>query len=198
MYSFFENLAIDYPHLPHTPGSILRKSRKGRPFNIRPLRQSDEPLLADFMSRLSSDTLLKRFFVAYTALSETAINQQIQRIKNISKANGSVLVASYFAGDKEEVVGIGEAIPDKDLFLMAEMALTIRDDYQGEGLGSALANQLVNEASKKGITTLQAETFAYNLPMLRIWTKLGLPHSFNTSHSITRMIARLDHNISLS
>ena len=198
MNAFFENLSINYPPLPRTPGAILRKSRKGRPYNIRPLRQSDGPLLAEFMSGLSSNTLLKRFFVAYPSLSDTAIDQEIQRINNTLKLNGSVLVATHYAEGQEEIIGIGEMIPDKELHLTAELALTVRDDYQGEGLGSALAHQLVNEASKKGLTTLQAESFVYNRPMLRIWTKLGLPYSFQTSHTITTMLARLDHSLNFS
>jgi RimJ/RimL family protein N-acetyltransferase len=198
MERFFENLLIDFPRLPMTPGTILRHSRQGRPFNIRSFKQSDELLLADFLTRLSSETPLKRYFVGYNSLSQTAIIQELLRLNNVSKVNGSVLVVTSYAGKSEEVVGIGEVTPDKSLYLTAEMALTIRDDYQGEGVGIALANLLVNEASRKGIATLQAETLSYNRPMLRIWAKLGLPYSFQTQHSITTMLAWLKPITSLS
>src|SRR4051794_8408492 len=112
MYGFFESFSINYPGIPRTPGAILRKSRKGRPFNIRALKQSDGPLLADFWGSLSSPTLLKRYFVAYNSLSDTAIRQEIQRVNNIPKANGSVLVATYYGEGKEVIIGIGEMIPN--------------------------------------------------------------------------------------
>jgi GNAT superfamily N-acetyltransferase len=75
---------------------------------------------------------------------------------------------------------------------MAEVALTVRDDFQGEGIGSALALQLVNEARKKGLTTLRAETLYHNQPMRRIWPKLGLPYSFQASYDVTIMLALLN------
>lgn len=193
MFGFMENLSLHSPPVRQTPGSILRRSRKGRAFNIRPLKPSDKKLVAEFLGRLSSATLLRRYFVGYNTLSETVIEMEISRINQVCKENASVLVATAYAGSREEIIGMGEMIPLKELYLTAELALAVRDDYQGEGLGSALTGQLVREASKKGVTTLQAETLAYNQPMLKIWTKLGLPHSFHTSQSITTMCARLDH-----
>ena len=183
---------INYPFIPQTPGNLLRQSRKGRAFNLRPLEQIDTPLLANFLSRLSSTTLWLRFFAPYPSLSGEAIDREILRLNQINQSNGSVLVATRYAEGKEEIIGIGELIPDQELNTTAELAITIRDDYQGEGLGSALANQLVHKATNKGMTTLQAETMAQNWPMLRIWTKLGLPYSFQTRQSFTTMLAHLD------
>lgn len=191
MSGYMENLPHSPLPLRQTPGSLLRRSRKGREFNIRPFLPADEKRVAEFLGSLSASTLLKRYFVGYNALSETAIDLEISRLNRVRQDNGSVLVVTIFAEGKEEIVGMGEMIPLEDLYQTAELAVTVRDDYQGEGLGSSLMSQLVREAVKKGITILQAETLAYNRPMLQIWTKLGLQYSFHTSQSVTSMVARL-------
>ena len=193
MHEFLENRYFDAPVISRTPGSILRRTRKGRAYNMRPLKQDDVQLLTNFFSRLSASTLLKRYFVGYNSLSDTAIDQEILRLNQICKAGGKVLVTTCYIEGLEEIVGLGELIQLEEFYLTAELALTIRDDYQGEGIGSALSIQLVNEARKRGLVTLRAETMALNRPMIQIWTKLGLPYSFKTSASITTMTALLNH-----
>lgn len=191
MVDIFESWPICYPFLLRTPGSPLRQSNKGRQFNIRRMKQSDITLLTEFMRSLSTPTLWMRFFVPYPSLSDEAISREIARLNKILAANGSVLVVTCHKGEKEEIIGIGEMIPDKELFTTAELAVTIGDAYQGEGIGNALMLQLAQEAARKGVVTLQAEAMAQNKPMLRLWTKLGLPYSFHTRQSMTSMLAQL-------
>jgi acetyltransferase len=191
MIDIFETWSIYYPFLLQTPGSLLRQSRKGRQYNIRRMKQSDSPLLTEFMRSLSSPTLWMRFFVPYPALSDEAISREIARLNQILAANGQVLVVTTYNGEKEEIIGIGEMIPNKELPATAELAVLIGDAYQGEGIGSATMLQLVEEAARKGVTTLQAEAMAQNRAMLRLWTKLGLPYSFHTRQSMTNMLAQL-------
>jgi acetyltransferase len=155
------------------------------------MKQSDSPLLTEFMRSLSSPTLWMRFFVPYPALSDEAISREIARLNQILAANGQVLVVTTYNGEKEEIIGIGEMIPNKELPATAELAVLIGDAYQGEGIGSATMLQLVEEAARKGVTTLQAEAMAQNRAMLRLWTKLGLPYSFHTRQSMTNMLAQL-------
>jgi GNAT superfamily N-acetyltransferase len=194
MFGLFEQFSKEDPFIPQTPGSLLRQSRAGRAFNIRPLKQSDSALVAEFLSQLSANTLLNRFFVGRNSLSESAITEEIKRLYQVGRDKGSVLVATSCdpASEIEEIIGLGEISRDRNLYLMAEVALTVRDDFQGEGIGSALALQLVNEARKKGLTTLRAETLFHNQPMRRIWPKLGLPYSFQASHDVTIMLALLN------
>jgi RimJ/RimL family protein N-acetyltransferase len=192
MFEVYEDWYRNHPIILQTPGSMLRQSRKGRTFNIRQLEKTDAGLLADFMGHLSPVTLWLRFFVPYPALSGEAISQEIIRLNQIGKSDGVVLVGTRHVDGQEEIIAVGEMIPDKDVFSTAEIALTVRDDYQGEGIGSAMAIQLVQAAAKKGISILQAEALVQNLAMLRIWRKLGLPYDFCTRQSTTTMQAWLD------
>lgn len=191
MFMVYEDWPANSLATVQTPETQLYQSKKGRGFNIRHLEESDTALLTDFMSRLSSSTLWTRFFVPYPSLSDEVINRELARLKQISNSNGAVLVATTYVDGKQEIIAVVEIIPREELFSTAELALTIRDDYQGEGIGSALALQLVEEATKKGIATLRAEAMAHNQTILHLWTKLGLPYSFHTHHNITDMIAWL-------
>lgn len=179
------------PFVLPNPQFRLHRSGKGRPFWLRHLAETDTALLRDFLSSLSAATLWSRYFVAYPALSTEAVGRETERLYKI-QPNGVVLVATATLADREEIVGLGEMIPLARETLLpptAELALTVRDDYQGEAIGTTLAYQLVEEAIRKGISTLQGETLAHNRATLRIWTKLGLPYSFHYSDGITTMLA---------
>src|SRR4051812_22834588 len=106
MFGFMENLSHPTPLVRQTPGSFLRQTRQGRAFNIRLFKPADDTLVAEFLSRLSSSTLLRRYFVGYNALSETAIEIEIARLNRVSKENGSVLIATTHGEGPEEVIGL--------------------------------------------------------------------------------------------
>lgn len=182
-------------HLLQISEPLTRQSRAGRSYTIRPLKPADQSLLAAFLGKLTSETISRRYFVGRISLSETAVTTEIDRLYRLSKTNGSIMVAISSLEDdavgKEEIVGVGEMIPLPNLYLTAELGIIVRDDWQGEGIGSDLSQQLIHEARKKGMRTLQAETFTYNRAVLHIWSRLGLSYSFQTSQSFTIMLALL-------
>jgi acetyltransferase len=192
MFEVYEEHYKTDPLIPQISETRLYQTRKGRTFNIRHVRESDNQLLTDFMSRLSSSTLWMRFFLPYPKLSDEAIQREVGRLNQIFHSNGVVLVATSNVEGKEEIIAVGELIPDKKLLSTAELALTIRDDYQNEGIGSILGLRLVKEAAKKEVATLQAEAMTQNMKTLHMWSKLGLPYSFKTHEGITTMLAWLE------
>src|SRR5690349_7526777 len=96
MFEVYEDWYRTHPFTLQTPGSLLRQSRKGRTFNIRHLEESDAISLTNFMSCLSPLTLWMRFFVPYPALSSDAISQEIVRLNQIGKSDGTVLVGTRY------------------------------------------------------------------------------------------------------
>ncbi|MBY6277158.1 GNAT family N-acetyltransferase, partial [Symbiobacterium thermophilum] len=78
-----------------------------------------------------------------------------------------------------EVIGIGElGRMDEDC---AEIALLVRDDCQGEGIGTALGHELVEVARELGYTRLQAYMLAENRAMRRIIAKLPFTRNWEGS-----------------
>ena len=57
----------------------------------------------------------------------------------------------------------------------AEVAFTVEEDYQGQGLASKLLATLTEVARSRGIGRLEAEVLAVNRPMLSVFQRCGLP-----------------------
>src|ERR1700733_3640601 len=55
----------------------------------------------------------------------------------------------------------------------AEVALTVADEWQGNGVGGALASLLVAQARRNRIVRLQAMTLAENYPSRKLLRRLG-------------------------
>lgn len=193
MFEVYEKRPTNLSFILTTLDSGLRQSRKDKPYSLRYFRESDTGLITNFYRSLSSTTLWLRYFVGHNALSDEKINQEIQRLFQIANSKGVVLLAvsNDNLEESEEIIGLGEMIPLEEPKATAELALIIRDDYQGEGIGGMIAHQLVQEANQLGLATLQAETMVINRATLRIWQNLGLPYSFHTQGQITNMVALL-------
>jgi len=86
------------------------------------------------------------------------------------EAQGVVLALS-----EGEVIGIGEFVRMDDE--MAEIAFLVRDDCQGEGIGTALAEQLVEVARETGFAKLHAYLMWENYGMRRLLAKMPYPRS---------------------
>ncbi len=55
----------------------------------------------------------------------------------------------------------------------AELALAVRDDYQGAGMGRLMLEALVQRARKDGLKRLRAVVLLENAPMLRLLQRYG-------------------------
>jgi ribosomal protein S18 acetylase RimI-like enzyme len=56
----------------------------------------------------------------------------------------------------------------------AEVAFAVIDQYQGQGLGSALMRHLTAIARQAGLSKFVAEVLPSNKPMLKVFEKSGL------------------------
>lgn len=177
--------------LPQTPGRMLRRSRKERGFNLRPYEPGDAPLVVNFLKSLSPHTIFRRFMLPYPSLSDDFIWREINRLSQVQALKGTVLLATVYRQGKEEVIALGELARDRENMWVAELGLVIRDDYQGEGVGSMLVQPLVQQATRQGIATLQAETQAQNLAMIRIWAKMGLPYTCQIRQGVASLTAQI-------
>ena len=86
----------------------------------------------------------------------------------------------------EEVVGIGEyRIMGKSL--MANIALTVRDDYQNIGIGRELFNYLSEKAQNAGVLGFTAEVLADNISLNHIGDKMGLKFEKTISQGVAKL-----------
>jgi len=185
-----KRLCLVYPDQAFVPGVAgqypehLERYRTVGPLRIlfRPVRISDEPLLKDFFYALSPETLYKRFF----SRRQDMPHEILQRFAVIDYTTEMILLATIMQEQKEVVIGMGQyKITEKTR--TAEAAMVIRDDYQGRGIGTALADQLVYLARRQGLVAFTADVFEDNAPMLRIFEKSGFDVDRKSQYGVSKM-----------
>lgn len=142
--------------------------RDGTPVNIRPIKPTDEVALQEFFYSHSEETVYNRYFRPVRALPHITA----QGLVNIDYEHDMAIVAVTGLIGKEKIVGLGRYVRDKDDDL-AEVAYTIHDQYQGQGLGTILQDHLTAYAKLRGVKGLWAVSFGSNKAMLSVFGKLG-------------------------
>ena len=144
--------------------------RDGRPALIRVMRPDDEERLKAAFAQLDAQTIYTRFFSFRKELPERAF----KRIAEIDFVNLAGLVVTIGAG--ETVIGgasyVGHTADDGAK--VAEVAFTIEEDFQGQGLAGGLFAALVTLARRHGLARFEAEVLAGNSPMLAVFRRSGV------------------------
>ncbi|HLX14267.1 MAG TPA: GNAT family N-acetyltransferase [Bradyrhizobium sp.] len=146
---------------------VVEALRDGRSVTIRALKPEDRSAMLSAVRRVSSESLYRRFFGPKRGFTEKETDFYV----NVDFVTHVALVAVVREDGKETIIGAGRYIvaePGK-----AEMAFAIIDEYQGQGIGTALLRHLVLIARKTGLQQLVAEVLAENTPMLTLFRKCG-------------------------
>jgi GNAT superfamily N-acetyltransferase len=125
---------------------VIVHSRSLNGVTIRPLRSGDTATVCALFGRLGDESRRKRFGGAKPRLAEEEL-AQLARVDS----RHHVLVA-YVAGDVRPA-GIARLVRQGRI---AEVAFAVADEYQGRGIGSALAHVLAEDARAAGIVELHA------------------------------------------
>lgn len=116
-----------------------------------------------FHASLSPETIYFRFFAPYPQLSDA----DVDRFTRVDYDERMAFVATRSG----EIVGVGRY--DKIDDTSAEIAFTVRDDFQGKGLGSVLLEHLTAAARERGITKFVADVLPMNQRMIGTFTEAG-------------------------
>ncbi|HEX2909550.1 MAG TPA: GNAT family N-acetyltransferase [Chloroflexia bacterium] len=155
--------------------NLIYLSQKGRVFGIRRFKAADEKLITDFLSRLLPVTLRNRYLSPIPRLEDAHLAAEIKRILDAHGNDGTALLATIRYQGQEEVIGLAELLSDSANRHEAEVALVVRDDYQGESIGYRLSQQLLQLAVSEGISLLRGVMNAENRVVLRLFNNMGLP-----------------------
>jgi GNAT superfamily N-acetyltransferase len=160
--------------------------RNGRRVEIRALRPDDRSDLIAAVDRSSAQSLYRRFLGAKRHFSE----QEIAFFLNVDFINHVALVAVMEDEDGPIIIGGGRYVvwePGK-----AEVAFAVIDQYQGQGVGSALMRHLLAIARQAGLKELTAEVLSENNPMLKVFEKTGLGLSRKRDGAVMHLVLELD------
>jgi GNAT superfamily N-acetyltransferase len=166
-----------------------RTTRTGLEIFLRPVKISDESLLKDFFYALSDQSLYRRFLSVLKSIP----HERLQEFAVIDYTVDMVILAVLKEEEeKEEIVGIAQYSLNEGMHT-AEAAFTVRDDYQGKGVGMELLSYLTYLAKKRGLLGFTAEVLAENRAMLHLFGRMGfdMKKSFDTgTYELNMMFSR--------
>jgi GNAT superfamily N-acetyltransferase len=148
--------------------------RSGDRVLVRSLRPDDEAGLGAMFDDLSNSSRYQRFLAGKPSVSARAL----RRLVDVDHRDHVALVAvAPDAGEDGDGGGkvIGEArwVRDEGDPTLAEMAITVADDWQQRGLGTALADDLARRAAEEGVDRFAAEVLTDNDGIRRLVEHVG-------------------------
>lgn len=119
-------------------------------FRVRRVREEDEPMLAEFFRHVTPDDLRFRFLTSVDKVSHARLLEMIEVDQDRTE---SFLVT---ADDQSEAVIAVAMLAADPSNKTAEVAISIRADHKGRGIGWTLLNHLASHAQTKGVKVLEA------------------------------------------
>jgi GNAT superfamily N-acetyltransferase len=160
-------------------------SRKGREVRARHLRAEDAGLLVDLFDQLSPRTRYLRFFAPLTNISREEVAAAAAHFASVDHSREDALIGLIDTPEGERAVGVARFAQRPGEPSVAEAAIVVRDDYQGEGVGRQLFMLLIERARARGIRTIAAATIAENRVVLEGLRRSGFPHRSETHRGET-------------
>jgi GNAT superfamily N-acetyltransferase len=133
---------------------------------LRPIRSDDDEKIVDFHSRLSFDSVYRRYFSIHPELS----TMEVRRLVNVNYEHRFAFVVL----DGNDLVAVGryDRLPET---ATADLAFVVSDAYQHLGLGKRLLAALAAAAWQRGIQEFAAETLFTNRDMMSVFLHSGFP-----------------------
>ncbi|MEZ4271429.1 MAG: GNAT family N-acetyltransferase [Myxococcota bacterium] len=148
----------------------LATTERGHTVLFRAIREVDESKMTDFFYHLSRETIYKRWLTEMPKMShgELVNDMTVDDTKNVT-----IVVESQPHEAESELLGVGRYQLEPATGY-ADVAFVIRDDMQGQGLGTELFSHLVDIAKENGIAGFTADVLSTNDAMLRVFHNSGL------------------------
>jgi RimJ/RimL family protein N-acetyltransferase len=141
----------------------------GTLLSMRPIEPGDKQVIADGFERLSEESRYRRFFAPLDHLTPS----DLRYLTEVDHHDHEAIIA--FAGREREPVGVARFVRIDDP-TVAEVAVTVVDDWQGHGVATALLSELVARAREEGIERFQALVLADNETAIDLFQQLSEDH----------------------
>lgn len=150
---------------------VARKLDDGTEITIRPISPNDRDELRRGFASMSPRSRYLRFLGIATELSD----DMVEYLTCVDQKNHVALVATVTSPDlkNERGVGVARFIRVQGDPTAAEAAITVIDDWQQRGVGTALAAELGRAAREMGVRTIRAEVLGDNETMIAILEAAG-------------------------
>lgn len=180
-------------HMPdaNVPSQFCRQSalRDGTPVVIRFVRPDDKGRLVTAFSRLEPETIYTRFFSFKKELSQV----ELDRLDAPDPEHRIGLVVTLGSGVEETIIAGASCVvlDTPGPIRSAEVAFTVEEDYQCQGLAGKLLATITDLARSRGIHQLEADVLPGNQAMLAVFRRSGLPMSTSRSEGVVHLVLDL-------
>jgi nucleotide-binding universal stress UspA family protein/GNAT superfamily N-acetyltransferase len=141
--------------------------RDGARVTLRPIAPEDKPLVATSFERLSEASRYRRFFTTKSELSAA----ELAYFVDVDHTDHEAIIA--IDPSSGEALGVARYIRSRDDAELAEVAVTVADDWQRRGLGRALLDRLTYHARREGVRRFSALVQGDNPGALRLLADVG-------------------------
>ena len=136
----------------------------------REAEPSDAGKFLEYSKIVGSETDNLTFGAEGLSLS---ISQEADFIRKFAGNPGSVMIVAF---DEGELIGTGavSVVSGKPRFAhRSEIAISVRKDYWGKGIGTGIMNILMDFAKKSGAEVLELEVRSDNEAAIALYKKFG-------------------------
>jgi GNAT superfamily N-acetyltransferase len=141
--------------------------RDGSRVRLRQIHSSDGELLLRGFERLSGESRYRRFLVPTPQLSEAVVRY----LTEVDHHDHEAIVA--LEEESGEGIGVARYVRNGARPDVAEVAVTVVDDWQGRGLGTLLLEVVSARARGEDIRSFTALMLATNREMITLLERLG-------------------------
>lgn len=145
-------------------GTVTLQTRSGFWFRVRPTRDADEAELAAFFRAVGPEDLRFRFLSTIREVSHERLVEMIAQTPDTDSVvaeteAGELVAAAMLAGDPVTRRG--------------EVAITIRADHKGRGIGWSLLEYLVETARQRGYASIESLEDRQNRSAIALEQEMG-------------------------
>ncbi|MBN1766514.1 MAG: GNAT family N-acetyltransferase [Sedimentisphaerales bacterium] len=138
----------------------------GTQVTFRPIHPTDEPRMRDLFYALSQQTIYYRFMKEMKRIPR----KQVQDFVYVDHRNEVAIVGTLPEAHGEDIIAIGRYYLDPKTN-RAEVAFTVRDEWQNRNIGKFLLKYLITIARRNGISGFTAEVLRENKAMQAVFHK---------------------------
>ncbi len=161
---------------------------RGERIFFRPIKATDESMMQDFFYSLSERSIYQRYFSVLRAMP----HQTVQTTTTIDYEQEMAIVGLVRKEGRERIIAVGRYGLLRESSDMAEMAFTVRDDWQNIGIGTFLLQYLAQIARQRDVGAFTAEILETNGPMISILNKADYPVEYTYDEGIYTVTMRLE------
>jgi RimJ/RimL family protein N-acetyltransferase len=163
----------------HTAALVLAD---GASFAVRPIEKADRDAFSTWFGRLSPESRRRRFHGPKPKLSA----RELTYLTEVDHVSHTALLAVDGAGELVAEARYATSRPDSRV---ADFAVTVADAWQGRGVGSRLAAELVRVARANGMTQLTAIALWENAAARALLRRLGFRYAGNDADALEYVLA---------